>query len=225
VPARLQAQANPNQGGRRNAVWLPPRDHCRKANQGNRSHKDVEATIIYHFNTYTHITAAKAKPFHNGNQADILLRASPPSTTWRPMNWHLNVTSTKRSFGHQPTAEEHDPRNDDLTSAARAEAHKHGKYDTIILAMGMHFPPFAPETTGGQGASTAAVYYLFTKHMRLGSPVRRATSQAQEGHLARATPGQSDHPSPGGLRPPSARWGAEDEEELLALNRRADAPS
>ena len=25
---------------------------CRKANQGKKLHKDVEATIIHHFNTY-----------------------------------------------------------------------------------------------------------------------------------------------------------------------------
>jgi hypothetical protein len=36
---------------------------CRKANQGNKSHKDVEAVIISHLNTHTSITASKAKPF------------------------------------------------------------------------------------------------------------------------------------------------------------------
>ncbi len=46
---------------------------CRKANQGKKSHKDVEATITHHLNTYTSITATKAKPFSNGTQADILL--------------------------------------------------------------------------------------------------------------------------------------------------------
>jgi hypothetical protein len=35
---------------------------CLKANQGKKSHKDVEATIIHHFNTYTHITATKPTP-------------------------------------------------------------------------------------------------------------------------------------------------------------------
>ena len=44
----------------------------RKASQGKKSHKDVEATIIHHFNTYTSITASKAKPFTNDKQADIL---------------------------------------------------------------------------------------------------------------------------------------------------------
>ena len=45
---------------------------CLKANQGKKSHKDVE-TLIHHLNTYTSITATKAKPFSNGTQADILL--------------------------------------------------------------------------------------------------------------------------------------------------------
>ncbi len=38
---------------------------CRKANQGKKSHKDVESILIHYFNTYTHITATKAKPFSN----------------------------------------------------------------------------------------------------------------------------------------------------------------
>jgi hypothetical protein len=42
---------------------------CLKANQGKKSHKDVEATIIHHFNTYTSIMATKAKPFPDGTQA------------------------------------------------------------------------------------------------------------------------------------------------------------
>ncbi len=41
-----------------------------QANQGKKSHKDVEATIIHHLNTYTNITAIKAKPFPDGKQAD-----------------------------------------------------------------------------------------------------------------------------------------------------------
>jgi hypothetical protein len=46
---------------------------CLKANQGNKSDKDLEATIIQHFNTCTNITATKAKPFPDGRQADTLL--------------------------------------------------------------------------------------------------------------------------------------------------------
>jgi hypothetical protein len=43
------------------------------ANQGKKSLKDVEATLIHHFNTYTSITATKANPFTDDKQADILL--------------------------------------------------------------------------------------------------------------------------------------------------------
>ena len=46
---------------------------CLKGNQGKKSHKDVEATRIHHFNTNTGITVTKAKPFPEGKQADILL--------------------------------------------------------------------------------------------------------------------------------------------------------
>ncbi len=41
---------------------------CLKANQGKKWHKDVEATIIHHLNTYTNMTATKAKPFPDGKQ-------------------------------------------------------------------------------------------------------------------------------------------------------------
>jgi hypothetical protein len=34
---------------------------CRRANQGNKAHKDVESMLIHYFNTYTHITATNAK--------------------------------------------------------------------------------------------------------------------------------------------------------------------
>ncbi len=46
---------------------------CHKANQSKKSHREVESILIHYFNTYTHITATKAKPFPNSNnQADIL---------------------------------------------------------------------------------------------------------------------------------------------------------
>ncbi len=71
---------------------------CRKANQGKKSHNDVEATIILHLHTYKSITAAHLQE-HHGDQgqvlhgrhagrhrtSDILLSACiPPSTTRRP---------------------------------------------------------------------------------------------------------------------------------------------
>ncbi len=150
---------------------------CLKANQGKKSHKD-EATIIHHFNTYTNITATKAKPFPDGKQADILLSGITSIDNLTARNWHLNVTSTnpmgvtnqefinRADLGHQPGPGEHDPRNDVLTSAKRAEERKHTKYDAICAATGSVFSPFALETTGGHGASAASVYFLFEKQMR-----------------------------------------------------------
>ena len=151
---------------------------CRKANQGKKSHKDVEWTIIHYFNTYTSITATKAKPFPGGKQADILLSGITIIDNPAARNWHLDVTSTnpmgvtnqefinRAALIHQPGQEEHDPRNDVLASAKRAEALKHAKYDAICEGTGSTFSPFALETTGGLGASTASVFFLFTKQMR-----------------------------------------------------------
>jgi hypothetical protein len=111
----------------------------------------------------------------------------------------------RAALGHQPGSEEHDPRNDVLTSAKRASQRKHTKYDAICSATGSTLSPFAPfalETTGGHGASTlASVYHrylLSTKQMR-------AAGQAQRTLALRAL-----------VRP-----SAEDEEQVLALNRRA----
>ena len=93
-------------------------------------------------------------------------------------NWLLYVTSndpmgvTNQEFihcaapGRQPGPEEHDPRNDVLTCAIRAEERKHAKYDAICAAAGSILSPSALETTGGHGASTASVYLLFTKQAR-----------------------------------------------------------
>ncbi len=67
---------------------------CLKANQGKKSHKDVEATIIHHFNTYTNITATKPKPFSDSKQADILLSGVTTIDNPAARNWYLDVTST-----------------------------------------------------------------------------------------------------------------------------------
>jgi hypothetical protein len=110
---------------------------CRKANQGKKSHKDVESILIHYFNTYTHITATKAKPFPNGQVADILLSGITTIDNPTAKNWHIDVTSTnpmgatnqdlknRNALGRQPNPSEHDPRNNILVSAAWAEAHKH----------------------------------------------------------------------------------------------------
>jgi hypothetical protein len=69
-------------------------------------------------------------------------------------------------FGHHSGPGDHDPRNDVLTSAKRAEDLKLRKHDAICAAAGSNFSPFALETTGGHGASTATVYLLFAKQLR-----------------------------------------------------------
>jgi hypothetical protein len=56
--------------------------------------------------------------------------------------------------------------NDVLTSAKRAEVAEHLKYDATCAATGSHLSPFALETTGGHGASTATVYSLLAKQPR-----------------------------------------------------------
>ncbi len=145
---------------------------CPKAKQGNKSHKDVEAVLINHFNIHTHITATKAKLFPGDKlQADILLSGVTTIDNPAARNWYLDVTSTSpmgatnqelinraappcSAGGRQPGPEEHDPRNDVLTSAKRAEERKHAKYDRICTATGSLLSPFALETTGGHGASS-----------------------------------------------------------------------
>ncbi len=60
------------------------------------------------------------------------------------------------ALSHQPGPGELDPRNDVLTSARCAKEHKHARYDAICATTGSIFSPFALETTGGKGASTAS---------------------------------------------------------------------
>ena len=102
---------------------------CRKANQGNKSHKDVEVTDD---DTHTSITATKAKPFTDDTQADILLSGITTIDNPAARNLYLDVTSTtpwgsptRSSSTVLPLGPgEHVPRNDVLTSAKRAEEHK-----------------------------------------------------------------------------------------------------
>ena len=153
--------------------------NCPKANQGKKSHHDVEAALMYHINNHTHMTATKAKFFQGDKlQADIFITGVTTIDNPAARNWYLDVTSTnpmgatnqefinRAALGRQLGPEEHDPRNDVLTSAKRAEERKHTKYDAICAATGSVLSPFALETTGGHGASTASVYFLFKKHLR-----------------------------------------------------------
>ena len=153
--------------------------NCQRANQGKKSHKDVESILIHYFNTYTHITATKAKPFANSNmQADILLSGITTIDNPDGKDVHIDVTSTnpmgtsnqdlmnRYRPARQPDPSEHDGRNNTLVSAVWAESKKHAKYDNLCAAAGTTFSPFALETMGAHGASTKTVYYLFTKHLR-----------------------------------------------------------
>ena len=120
----------------------------------------------------------KAKPFSNGTQADILLSGITTIDNLAARNLYLDVTSTnpvgvtnqefinRAALNHQPGPGEHDPRNDVLASAKRAEEAKRLKYDVTCAARGSHFSPFALETRGGHGASTATVYSLLGKQLR-----------------------------------------------------------
>ena len=77
-------------------------------------------------NTYTSITATKAKPFSNGTQADILLSGITTIDNPAARNLYLDVTSTnpmgvtnqefinRAALNHQPGPGKHDPPNDIL---------------------------------------------------------------------------------------------------------------
>ena len=154
---------------------------CKKANQGKKSHKDVEAVIMHCFNKYTSITATKAKPFVGGKQADIHFTGVNDVDSPDPRDWYIDVTSTNplglsnlemmaRSARKQnhPRGARDDPRNKTLTSAAVAEAKKLDKYVELCRDQRARFNAFAMETTGGHGVSTRAIYGLFEKHIRDG---------------------------------------------------------
>ena len=99
----------------------------------------------------------------------------------------------------------------------RAEDLKHRRCDAICAATGPDLSPFALETTGGHGASTATVYLLFAKQLRdsglpadvLGGKLKKDISFTLcRGTIAQVTTALD-----------AARRAVED--ELLALNRRA----
>jgi hypothetical protein len=76
----------------------------------------------------------------------------------------------RAALGHQPGPEEHDPRNDVLTSAKRAEERKHAKYDRICAATGSIFLTFRARNDGRSRCLHPCVgvpmVLLFTKQMR-----------------------------------------------------------
>ncbi len=138
-----------------------------KVNQGNKSHKRLEPTIIHQFNTYSTKTATMANPFTDDKQADILLSGITTIDNPAARNLYLDCHVYQPYWGHPN--QNFINRATVLTSAK--EKRKHDKYDAICAATGSHFSPLARETTGGHGASTATVYFLFAKQLRdLGLP-------------------------------------------------------
>ena len=134
---------------------------------GQAGIKDVEWKIIHNFDTYTSITATKAKPFPGGKlKADILLSGITTIDNPAGRNWYLDVTSTNpmgvtnqeltlaTSRAHGSTT----PATTSLQSAKRAEERKHTKYDAICTATGVGLVTFRARNDSGHGASTAAVY-------------------------------------------------------------------
>ena len=113
----------------------------------------------------------------------------------------MEVTNQKcinhAALGRQPGPDEHDSRNDGLTSAKRAKEREHAKYDAICLATGSILSPFALESTGGHGASSASVYSHFTNQLhdtalrrtlllfKLSLSIARNTQHLQLGQAAR----------------------------------------
>ena len=143
-----------------------------KANQGSKSHKDVEATTIHHFQHLHehHGDQGQALP---GRQASRQL-LSGDNTIDNPAarNCLLDVTSAsamgvpnqefinRAARCHQPGPEEHDPRNDVLAGANRAGERKHAKCDVVCAAPGQSRRLFALAATGGHGASISRVGVL-----------------------------------------------------------------
>jgi hypothetical protein len=175
APCPYGCRAPANQGDRQGTDGMATTGDCRMANQGNKSHEDVEATVIHRFNTYTSITATKAKPFPDGMRADILVSGITTIDNPAAQNWHLDITSTNplgvtnQEFGSRAAdPSEARPRKSSPAQRGRRPTntptrHPRGNGDDL--------PAARARDDGRAGASTAAVYLLFTKHMReLGLP-------------------------------------------------------
>jgi hypothetical protein len=154
------------------------------------------------------MTATKAKPFPPDGklQADILISGVTTIDNPAARNWYLDVTSTnpmgvtnqelinRAALGRQPGPEEHDSRNDVLTSAKRAEERKHTKYDTTASARQQGQSCHLSRSKRRAGTvppplrRCTMVLALEKANARLGSAGGRAAGQVQEGRLVRATP-------------------------------------
>ena len=108
----------------------------------------------------------------------------------------LDVTSTasvgvtnqefinRPALGHRPGPGEHDPRNDVITSAKRAEVHKHRKYDAICVDSGVYLLSIcAPDDGCARGLYRVGLLSLRQATARLGSAGGRARGVcASPGH-------------------------------------------
>ena len=72
----------------------------------------------------------------------------------------------RAALNHKPGPDEHDPRNDVLTSAARAEEFKHRKYDATCAATGLTCLLSRSRLRAGTGPLTATVNSLLAKQLR-----------------------------------------------------------
>jgi hypothetical protein len=174
---------------------------CRKAKQGNKSHKDVDATIIHHVNTYTSITATKIAPFSNGTQADILLSGITTIDNPATPNWLLDVTSTNPQPGaHQPCCP-WPPAGPRGTRLPQRRPHQHkarGGTQTRQVRrdlLGNRVYLFASRARDDGRARCLYLYRvgvlpLHQAIARLGSAGGRARGQAHERHLSCASPEQ-----------------------------------
>ena len=190
VPAWLQAP--PDEGARRGAVRLPPCDRLPRGKPGQEvahGRRGDNHPLLQHLHEH-HGDQGRALPGRQANRHPPLWRYHHRQPGGPKLL--LDVTSTNRmgvtnqefinhaSLGHQPGPEEHDPPNDALTSAMRAEERKHVKYDAICAATGSILSPFALETMGGHGATIVGVLPLLQAVARLGSAGGRARGQTQE---------------------------------------------
>ena len=144
----------------------------------------------------------------HGTQADILLSGITTIDNPAARNLYLDVTSTnpmgvtnqefinRAALNHQPGPDEHDPRSDVFTCAARAEDFKHLKYDDTCAATMSHpLLSFRARDYGRpRDLYRDGVLPLRQATAGLGPTGGRSRGQAQEGHLVCAPPGH-DRPS------------------------------
>ena len=173
---------------------------CRKAKQGNKSHKDVDATIIHHLNTYTSITATNAKPSRTASKQTSSSQVCVFDYPTTP-NWLLDVTSTSPQQGaHQPCCPwpPAGPRGTRLPQRRPHQRKARGGTQTRQVRshlLGDMVYLFASRARDDGRARCLYLYRvgvlpLHQAIARLGSAGGRARGQAHEIHLSCASPEQ-----------------------------------